>query len=336
MWFANQTTDNACATLALFNIIMNAKHIKLGERLQAFKEQSSDLTPALKGHELCNTTWIRSIHNQFARRLDLLNAELCLSNAEEEQRKRKPAPSRFHAAKKQRKTKKPLSGAAYHFVAYVPVDGEVYQLDGLEKAPVSIGKIDPQDAEEWTAVARPYIEARMLQYEDQQLQFNLLAVCGSPLSQLRHELATNIHSYNYLAAKLRLRHKQHADASCNGADIAIPKPDGFLTFDDRTIEIYGLYYSDMNMEFGDPNPADLLSWHGAGIGSRSVGDVRDCLEQLFSEQAHLRATYKTEAMIVEEETERAINRKNDYTQHIHEYIEMLAENGAVAELVKEV
>jgi hypothetical protein len=29
----------------------------------------------------------------------------------------------------------------YHYIAYVPVDGEVWQLDGLYPQPVSVGKL---------------------------------------------------------------------------------------------------------------------------------------------------------------------------------------------------
>ena len=62
-----QTTQNACATIALFNIIMNAEGLELGERLNQFKEESRSLSPPLRGNLLSNRPWIRMAHNSFAR-----------------------------------------------------------------------------------------------------------------------------------------------------------------------------------------------------------------------------------------------------------------------------
>ncbi len=62
-----QTTDNACATIALLNIIMNAEGLELGEKLHKFKQESKDLSPPLRGHMINNSVWIRTAHNSFAR-----------------------------------------------------------------------------------------------------------------------------------------------------------------------------------------------------------------------------------------------------------------------------
>ena len=62
-----KTTSNACATVALLNIIMNAHDVELGDKLQEFKAKTADLEPPLRGWLLCNNKWIRMIHNSFAR-----------------------------------------------------------------------------------------------------------------------------------------------------------------------------------------------------------------------------------------------------------------------------
>lgn len=62
-----QTTHNACATIALLNILMNAEGIGLGERLRKFKQDSKDLSPPLRGNMISNSDWIRVAHNSFAR-----------------------------------------------------------------------------------------------------------------------------------------------------------------------------------------------------------------------------------------------------------------------------
>lgn len=67
VWFANQTTKNACATIALLNIIMNAQGIDLGDALSKFKESTSELRPAYRGRQLSSNEFIRNIHNSFSR-----------------------------------------------------------------------------------------------------------------------------------------------------------------------------------------------------------------------------------------------------------------------------
>lgn len=77
--------------------------------------------------------------NPRRRRLDLLNADLALENSVDQAKKKARAASSKRSNKK--KTKKVADDdAAYHFIAYVPVDGQVYQLDGLENEPLPIGK----------------------------------------------------------------------------------------------------------------------------------------------------------------------------------------------------
>jgi len=64
---AQQTTDNACATIALLNIIMNAEGLGLGDKLRRLKQESKDLSPPLRGNMISNSAWIRTAHNSFAR-----------------------------------------------------------------------------------------------------------------------------------------------------------------------------------------------------------------------------------------------------------------------------
>lgn len=47
IWFANQVIDNACASLALLNIVLNCEELEphIGEHLRAFKEFTIDFAP---------------------------------------------------------------------------------------------------------------------------------------------------------------------------------------------------------------------------------------------------------------------------------------------------
>lgn len=82
VWFANQvsyiislvastelcqTIHNACATIALLNIVMNVPNIDLGRTLSAFKAETKNLKPPYRGKRLGDNSFIRNIHNSFAR-----------------------------------------------------------------------------------------------------------------------------------------------------------------------------------------------------------------------------------------------------------------------------
>lgn len=67
VWFANQTTGNACATVALLNIIMNIPNVDLGENLHGFKEFTEGFTPATRGEQIVHYEFVKNIHNSFAR-----------------------------------------------------------------------------------------------------------------------------------------------------------------------------------------------------------------------------------------------------------------------------
>lgn len=201
IWFANQTTNNACATVALLNIIMNAPDIELGQQLTDFKDATKNLDTSLRGHRISSNKFIRSIHNSFTRRIDHLNADLCLENDyDEAQSRAKKKASSAKARQRSGRGKRAALEYGYHFIAYVPCDGLVWELDGLRNKPQEIG---PTNGNDWTTVARPQIEAKMLQYEGSQLSFNLLAVCRSSSSQLSQVIATMIAALRTIQSRMK-------------------------------------------------------------------------------------------------------------------------------------
>jgi ubiquitin carboxyl-terminal hydrolase L5 len=51
---------------------------------------------------------------------------------------------------------------AFHFIGYVPINGRLYELDGLKEAPIDLGPIP--DGSDWTDLVRPVLEKRMMKY----------------------------------------------------------------------------------------------------------------------------------------------------------------------------
>ena len=62
-----QTASNACASVALLNIVNNIPDVDLGDNLQHFKEFTMPFTPALRGDAINNFEFVKRVHNSFAR-----------------------------------------------------------------------------------------------------------------------------------------------------------------------------------------------------------------------------------------------------------------------------
>ncbi|KAL3952283.1 hypothetical protein ACCO45_014000 [Purpureocillium lilacinum] len=171
VWFANQTTANSCASVALLNIIMNAENINLGTELQNFKASTQGLESALRGHRIGSNDFIRTAHNSFVRRIEQLNADLFLANEADTAAKAKARAPRKRTVKADKQEQADVE-YGYHFIAYLHAAGHVWELDGMRPK--------PRDLDMWTHVAGPRIEERMEQYGANQIAFNLLAICQTP------------------------------------------------------------------------------------------------------------------------------------------------------------
>lgn len=138
LWFANQTTHNACATVALLNIIFNVPQIQLGDALAGFKESTKPLSTPLRGHRLSSDKFIRSVHNSFTRRMDHLHVDLCTENNANQPKPKKAKTGGKRGVKAARKPRND-EDFAHHFIGFVERDGVVWELDGLKTKPHKLG-----------------------------------------------------------------------------------------------------------------------------------------------------------------------------------------------------
>jgi ubiquitin carboxyl-terminal hydrolase L5 len=132
LFFAKQVIKNACATQAILNILLNCHHsdIDLGSTLSQFKDFTATMDANMKGLAMTNSDEIRSIHNSFARQ-HLFEFDESLAKGDED---------------------------AYHFTGYVPINGRLYELDGLKDGPIDHGKCSEND---WLETCKPILDERI-------------------------------------------------------------------------------------------------------------------------------------------------------------------------------
>ncbi|KAG5182266.1 ubiquitin carboxyl-terminal hydrolase [Tribonema minus] len=146
LFFSHQVIPNACATQAILSVLLNAgERVELGSTLGDFLAFSRDFPPDLKGLAISNSDTIRAVHNSYARQDPFLHEK-----DDDDDDKGKDA---------------------FHFIAYVPHRGRVYELDGLKQGPIELG-----EGADWLMVAAPAIQERIARYASSEIRFNLLAL----------------------------------------------------------------------------------------------------------------------------------------------------------------
>ncbi|KXH27204.1 ubiquitin carboxyl-terminal hydrolase, family 1 [Colletotrichum salicis] len=150
LFFAQQTIQNACGTQALLSVVLNKiNEVEIGEKLGEFREFTMVLPPEFRGEALSNSELIRDVHNSFAKSSPFVDETQKTGEAED----------------------------AFHFIAYTPINGKLYELDGLQPAPISHGACT---TEEFPTKVTQVLQDRMLTYASSEIRFNVLAMVRDP------------------------------------------------------------------------------------------------------------------------------------------------------------
>ncbi|XP_014243381.1 ubiquitin carboxyl-terminal hydrolase calypso isoform X2 [Cimex lectularius] len=162
IFFAQQMVPNSCATHSLLSVLLNCANIQLGSTLSRLKGHTVGMDPENKGWAIGNSPELARAHNSHAmpqakRRLDKSSGV---------------STGRY-------------TGEAYHFVSYVPINGHLFELDGLKPSPIDHGPWD--NGEDWTEKFHRVIADRLGEkYND--IRFNLMAVVPDKRLALTHRL----------------------------------------------------------------------------------------------------------------------------------------------------
>ncbi|CAD7011493.1 ubiquitin carboxyl-terminal hydrolase calypso [Ceratitis capitata] len=168
IFFAQQVVPNSCATHALLSVLLNSNDadLHLGATLSRLKAHTQGMCPENKGWAIGNTPELACAHNSHAmsqakRRLDRSSASGV-------------STGRF-------------TGEAFHFVSYVPINGHLFELDGLKPFPIDHGPW--KDNEDWTDKFRCIMAERLgIATGEQDIRFNLMAVVPDRRIAITHKL----------------------------------------------------------------------------------------------------------------------------------------------------
>ncbi|KFY26137.1 hypothetical protein V491_01456 [Pseudogymnoascus sp. VKM F-3775] len=308
IWFANQTTSNACATIALLNIAMNTRGVDLGPTLNALKDFSMPLTPALRGYTVGNHDYLRKIHNSFSRKMDMLNSDLFLSNDVTSKAK---LPGKTGKNDEQEE-------AGFHFISLVPIDGKLWKLDGLERQPMKLGEYVGDD---WMSLARSIIEKRMQKYDGDQFQFSLLALCQSPLLAVHNDLAENIRATSAVEEQLsRFQPEWRSFVDSQYLEKTLVGPN----------DSYGI--TPQHLESVSASAPILNEVQTSSITTERLLGL---WKQLSDSQAQMRASYVEEKAAIQQDEERAATRCHDYTPMVNTWLAALADKNVLKSLINE-
>ena len=100
----------------------------------------------LRGEALSNSEIIRDVHNSFARSSPFVDEQQRLATEEDD---------------------------VYHFIAYTSINNTLYELDGLQPAPISHGNCT---FDEFPDKVIPVLQRRIERYPANEIRFNLLAM----------------------------------------------------------------------------------------------------------------------------------------------------------------
>lgn len=177
-------------------------------------------------------------------------------------------------------------------------------------------------------IARPQIETRMAQYAEEQLSFNLLALCKSPLPKLAHDMAVSIRSIELINEQMQSHPEWAAAGQSDHDESAVYSRD-----DPRLVQPGYPFLSITPADVAAADPPNSIKQQFA----RPDLDVANALRLRKVEvegQAHVWQGYAAELSAVLDDYAKVRRRRTDHTPAIHTWVKKLAEHNVLEELIQ--
>lgn len=163
MFFAHQLIPNSCATHALLSVLLNCEEIDLGKLITRLKTDTINFSPEDKGYAISNIPELALAHSKHARP--------------------ESNPLGETLDEKANSIASNTTLEAFHFTCYLPLNGHLFELDGLKQHPIDHGPL-PQ-GEVWHDMARTVVTDRINSVtggeSSHDIRYNLMAVVPCPI-----------------------------------------------------------------------------------------------------------------------------------------------------------
>ncbi|KZS87799.1 cysteine proteinase [Sistotremastrum niveocremeum HHB9708] len=330
VWFAHQLSDDACATQAILNVLLNCDDVDLGEELMSFREESREFTGVIKGLAISNSRHIREAHNSVARPIDVegsIHAQVSTFSFKQPSATTKSNKKRkTFSSKSRRSGDKADEEESFHFLGYVPSGGKVWELDGLSAGPLEVGEI--LDTQTWLDVVRPVLRTKMQKFggdSEGDIRFNLLALVDSKYERCSDALEALKRERIALERQLdQLKPGGDWKSLCDPGLLALSRsvfstsvagPEKGPTYS----KSFGSQVMDRQVKIFRMTETELLSaWH-------------TCIQEAKSAKASLEMEISRAKTVAAENAKRTHN----YTPFIQEYIRCLSNEGMLEDLLKQ-
>ncbi|KAF2444078.1 cysteine proteinase [Karstenula rhodostoma CBS 690.94] len=340
VWFANQMPgQNSCATLAMIHTLLNVDDpdIDIGEHMHQFKDFTKDMTPVQRGHTFASWKFVKGIHNSFAKKMDMLENDKYIAAKAAKAEKNKAAGQKKTAETKKTPSVQTKSRSrtarrnsddsdasndsveafeenAHHYITFVPVDGQVWKLDGMDKQPTLMGEYDEDQGEMWFDAVSGRINTLIGAGDN---DYGIFAITQSPLVPLRNQLCEADNTIKRVDGRLDTLStdwKEFLDEEYREP----PSPSFMGSFSEE-------------QRAANPIPDSIK----AAIDKDDVPELLVRHSKLVSEMQGLVSDYMEQVQVVSEQDERAEARRWDYGPAIQAWVGMLAENGFLEENIGE-
>ncbi|CAF0829808.1 unnamed protein product [Brachionus calyciflorus] len=151
MFFAHQIVPNSCATHALLSVLLNSKtskYFQLGELLENFKKLCEGYGPEMKGLAIGNQPHLAQAHNSYAKPDNSLKKSSTPTSSSLASSSASNLPINVSTSNLStlnsghNSLTVNISNELFHFICFVPINGRLYELDGLKPYPVDHGPFE--------------------------------------------------------------------------------------------------------------------------------------------------------------------------------------------------